>query len=354
MKLVKVVAIIAAILLVISGVVVIATKLDKDVDPPSEIPTPNQLVYGISYAGEIGFDIQSVKKYILQDQTYAEYTVRDEYTMVYQITNEEKELKVKDILGIKEELPKVDYDEEYLLVSTGKKITDLNDKTKKIDSESLPIVDFVYSSEPYAYGSAFVYKMNARRVSSGETLEYYLWENASSESNLVFDDSFEKEILSEGKYHTMYLRSDGKYVYRLYDARGEEIKKRAVLEEQVNITEHGDTIIEIEKDGRSVYYNPQKNLYSEEYLMPTEYLIYNIIYYVRLYDGEIQLILRDAYDKLFYAKIVRLPFTDDKENLHELVKSVEVIDDTSVWVEYYKGEKRELVREVAEVYNLKR
>ena len=136
---------------------------------------------------------------------------------------------------------------------------------------------------------------------------------------------------------------------------GEEIKKRAVMDVPVEITEHGDTILEINYEDKTVFYNPQKNIFSEEYNVPVRYLVYNIVWYMRIYDNQIQLILRDAYDKLFYAKIVKLPeATNDRDALHSLVQSVEVNDDTSIWVEYYKGAKRELVREFFEVYSLKR
>ncbi len=355
MKLVKIIAVIAVILLAVAGVLVLFKNTGDVVDEPSDIPTPNQILYGINYVDEITYNYEKIKNYILQDKTYAEYTVKDEYTMIYQISNDEKEKKVKDVLGITEQLPEVDYSKEYLLLSVGKKIYDLSDKTKKYDRDNQLVVDIVYTEEPYKADTVFVYKMRTERFSSGDSLEFYFWENADQNSNLVFDDSFEKEIISEGKYHTLYLRSDKKYVYRLYGKMGEEIKKRAVMDVPVEITEHGDTILEINYDGKSLFYNPQKNIFSEEYTVPMGYLVYNIVWYMRVYDNEIQLILRDAYDKLFYAKIVRLPeITDDRNSIHTLVQNIEVNDDTSVWVEYYKGAKRELVREFVEVYNLKR
>ena len=354
MKLVKVVAILAVILIVVAGALLLFRDVGTPAEDPVDVPTPNQILYGIKYNTSVKYDFEAVKKSIEQDERYAEFTLRDEYCMIYQINNEEKELKVKGLLGIEEALPDLDYSKSFLLLSVGREIYDLDDRTKRLDGDNQPILDIMYSEKAYKPDTVFVYTMNTEKISSGDSLEYYYWENADPRSNLVFDDSYEKEIISEGKYHTLYLRNDKKYVYRLYDSMGEEIKKRAVSDVPVNIVEHGDTIIRIETDKKTVYYNPKKNMYSEEYTVPTGYLVYNIITYMRLYDGEIQLILRDAYDKLFYAKIVRLPFTEDRENIHELVKSVEVIDDTSVWVEYYKGEKRELVREIVEVYNLKR
>ena len=354
MKLVKVIAIIAAILVAVAGILVMINSTSEPKDEYIDIPTPNQILYGINFKGKIDYDLDSVRSAIAEDERYAEYTLQDEYAMIYQINNEEKELKTKKLLGIKSELPAVDYDTQYLLLSVGKEIYDLNDRSKIYDLEGNPILEIEYSEKPYEAGKVFVYTMNPVKISSGDSLEYYLWENAAKTSNLIFDDSFEKEIISEGKHHTLYLRNDGKYVYRLYDSNGEEIRKRAVSDTPVSIVEHGDSILRIEKEKQTVYYNPVKNLYSEEYVVPTGYVIYNIISYMRIYNDEIQLILRDAYDKLFYAKIVRLPFTNDRENIHDLVKSIEVIDDTSVWVEYYKGENRELVREVVEVYNLKR
>lgn len=354
MKLVKVVAIIALVLVVAAGIMLLFRNVGQEPEEPSNILTPNQILYGMNYQKTVEYDFDTIRRHIESKEEYAEYTLRDEYLMVYQITNEENEKKIKEYLGIRSELPNVDYKKNFLFLSVGKEVYDVGTKGSMIDRDGLPILDIIYSETPYVSGKVFVYTMNMQKFSSGDELEYYYWENAHEMSNLVFDDSFEKEIISEGKYHTLYLRSDKKYVYRLYDSMGENIKKRAISEDPVVITEHADTILRIEKDGKTVYYNPRKNVYSEEYTVPTGYLIYNIITYMRLYDGEIQLILRDAYDKLFYAKIVRLPFTNDRENIHDLVKSIEVIDDTSVWVEYYKGENRELVREIVEVYNLKR
>ena len=75
---------------------------------------------------------------------------------------------------------------------------------------------------------------------------------------------------------------------------------------------------------------------------------------MRVKDGKLQLILRDAYDSTFYAKIITLPFTYDLDNIDSLVQKVTVVDNTHVSVEYYKGENRELVKETVEVYSLNR
>lgn len=353
-KLVKVLAVITLALVIIAVGLILFRKPNTPQDDPMKIPTPNQIMYGMSFEGTVSYNFDIIRRIIEAKEEYAEYTLRDEYSMIYQITNEENELKIKDYLGISTDLPEIDYNKRYLLLSIGREIYDIGSRSTVVDRDGQLVLDVVYAEKPYERGKVFVYSMNMQKMSSGDSLEFYYWENAHKMSNLIFDDSYEKEIISEGKFHTLYIRSDKKYVYRLYDHMGENIKKRAISQIPVVITEHADTILRIETEEKTVFYNPKKNIYSEDYTVPTGYLIYNIVTYMRLYNGEIQLILRDAYDKLFYAKIVRLPFTKDKENIHDLVKSVEVIDDTSVWVEYYKGEDRELVREVVDVYNLKR
>ncbi len=353
-KLEKVLSVITLVLVIIAVGLLLFRKPETMQDDPIKIPTPNQIKYGMSFESTVSYNFDIIRRSIAAQEEYAEYTLRDEYTMIYQITNEENELKIKDYLGIRTDLPEIDYSKRYLLLSVGREIYDISSRSSGVDKDGQPVLDVVYAEMPYESGKVFVYSMNMQKMSSGDSLEFYYWENAHKMSNLIFDDSYEKEVISEGKFHTLYVRSDKKYVYRLYDHMGENVKKRAISQIPVVITEHADTILRIETEEKTVYYNPQKNIYSEEYTVPTGYLIYNIITYMRLHEDEIQLILRDAYDKFFYAKIVRLPFTNDRENIYDLVKSVEVIDDTSVWVEYYKGENRELVREVVEVYNLKR
>ena len=330
----------------------------KDDDSPHYVATPNQILYGIDYVDDVKYSLDSVKTYLKERGMFVEYSVRDKYTMIYQITSSEKEEKVKKILGVGE-LPEADYSKEYLLLSVGRKIYDLKDGTNEYDRDNHLVVDIIYTDEPYADNTVFVYKMNRKTFSSGDLLEYYFWENVDSRSNLVYDDSFEREILSEGEYHTLYRRNDGKYVYRLYGSNSDEVKKRAVSDVPVTIEEYSETIIEINYGKKTTFYNPQKNSLSEEYTVPMGYVAYNIVWYMRINDGRIQLVLRDAYDKLLYAKIIdmeneKIGVTKDKDNIYSLVENVEYNDNTSVWVEYHKGESKELVRKMIEVYGMKR
>lgn len=354
-KIVKILAVVALVLVSACIVVALIDKNDysKDDHIVDEIPSPNDILYGLEKYGETEFSIESVINYYLNNKNYSRHTIKDEYCMVYQITNEEEAREVEKILGIRENLPAIDYSNKYMILSTGRELIEINIKLENYDENNNQIMTFEYAEGDYKEETAYIYIMNQRKFSSGEMYEKYLWEIGDEAGNLIYDYSVNHEMISEGKRYKLYLRDDGNYVYILYDTTGQTVRKHVVSEKPVEITDISETLLKVDDGEKSVYYNSVKNSYSEEYNMPTTYLIYNIIYYMRDYEGRTQLILRDAYNKKLYAKIIELPFAES-DDIHSLVKSVSVISDTAVWVEYYKGEKNELVKEQVEVYYMKR
>ena len=170
----------------------------------------------------------------------------------------------------------------------------------------------------------------------------------------VLDETASRGEAKIGTYYRMYKKADDCYEIELYAYDGKTLNKRYISDTPVEFTEYKASLIKMDYGDGNRYYNSEKNVMSEEYAFNTEYLIYNYIRYMRVRNGEIQMIIRDAYDTYLYGKIVRLPFSKDTEDMDALVKSVSVIDDTHISVEYYKGEDRELVTETVEVYNLYR
>ena len=354
-RIVKIIAVIVVILLLICGALYFLNKEDDAPKNSMNVPTPNEILYGIRYIGDLNYDFDILKNSFSQVDFYSDYTIQEEYSMIYQITDKDEETQTKNFLGIIGDVPKTDYEKEYLLLSVGRRIQDIDDKLNKVDDNGLTVLDIIYVDEDYSYGKIFVYRMNTKKISSGISYEKYLWDNAIPNDNFIYNDSSANELIDQGKYYTIYKRKDNKYIYYLFDDTGENEQRRTISDVPVEIEEYGETIIKITKDGKSMYYNPQKDLFSmDEYDFQTNYLIYNIITYMRIKDGQIQLILRNAYDKSLYAKIVRLQFTNDTNNIDSLVENVEVVDDTHIRVKYYKGDKRELVTEIVEVYDLRR
>ena len=157
MKLVKVVAIIALVLVVAAGIMLLFRNVGQEPEEPSNILTPNQILYGMNYQKTVEYDFDTIRRHIESKEEYAEYTLRDEYLMVYQITNEENEKKIKEYLGIRSELPNVDYKKNFLFLSVGKEVYDVGTKGSMIDRDGLPILDIIYSETPYVSGKVFVY-----------------------------------------------------------------------------------------------------------------------------------------------------------------------------------------------------
>ena len=128
----------------------------KDDHIVDEIPSPNDILYGLEKYGETEFSIESVINYYLNNGNYSRHTVKDEYCMVYQITSEEEARDVEKILGIKENLPAIDYSKKYMLLSTGRELTEINIKREAYDENNNQIMTFEYAEGDYKEKTAYI------------------------------------------------------------------------------------------------------------------------------------------------------------------------------------------------------
>lgn len=349
---VKIVGVIAA-LTVLGAVILGIAKGNEPEKEAGKVSTPDQLVYGLTLDKAVDFDTEALKSYYKNELMFSDYSLADEYTMIYQVSDSDGYEKMGKIFGLKEALPTVDYKEKYLMLSVGREIEKISVSAQNSVDAEHPIYAVDYS-EKYTPGRLYVYKMKPVKMMSGVEYEQYCWENLLPNGNLVPIEQGSRETVSAGLYHRQYKTSNGHYEYELLSLDGKTAIKRFLKSEQTAVKEISDTLVKIDEGASSFYYNPTRRVLSEGYDFKTEHLIYNIITYMRVKNGEIQLILRDAYDSTAYAKIVKLPFTEDTENIDSLVKSIKVLDDTHIEVEYYTGVDRRLITEKVEVYNLKR
>ena len=336
--------------LVVLSFVGVSKGNDKD---EYDVPNYNYIRFDMSYEKEIAFDSEMLISSLKSNHMFSDYVINDEYSMIYQITDEDEEKQIKEYLGIESELPEVDYSKRYLLLSVGRPIDNMQSGVEEKTEAGYKVYDIKYSNVEYKKNSLFIYSMSTDKIASGEILERYWWSNNLSSCNFNVPEDDKREVISEGNYHKVYKKSTGEYEVALYDVLDKKLSRRLYSTDEIKVNEYLASMIKIQFVDSNVYYDANRVVFSEYYVFKTEYLIYNIISYVRVKDGEIQLILRNAYNSDMYAKIIRLPFFYDVENLDTLVKSIEVVDNTHVIVEYYKAETKELVREKVEVYGLR-
>ncbi len=340
------------------AVLVIIVLFRMDAEHPREVievPSPNEIMYGIKYECDMPNDASIMRANILSDEKYKDYEIRKLYKMIYQIRDEESEREICEYLGIKGELPTVDYRSNYLLLSVGCLVDDIS-RLHSISyaGDEADLLKIRYDTDQYYEGKVYVYSMKNTKLLAGKLLDMYYWENASDNCNLVENPLSDRIIVHEGPYSKVYLRSDNLYEIILQNKAGETVSRKSISNEMPVIKDISDTMTRISYLGKTVYFNAKTGDLSREYDYNTEHLIYNIITHVRLYNGETQLILRDAYDSTFYSMIVRLPFaTVEEDKLDSLIKSISVVDDNHINVEYL-NENNEWVTETVEVYNMNR
>ncbi len=359
---VKVLLVVALVLLAVCLVVAVfggGNKNDKDngngLGDDYEVPGVSHLMYGIKFVGDMKFDREKLLENLYSNPCFDGYKVDEEYCMVYQITNDDEKDEVFEYLGIKEgKLPEIDYTKESFVLSVGRPLEKISSNVNGLSSNNIEVLDVIYTDDEYTEDDVHVYRMNTSKFLSGEALEEYYWENLSSSSNMVLDETKTRNRTAIGTYYRLYEKSNGIYEIEMYANDGITLCRRFIADYPMKVTEYKSSLIKIDYGSGNKYYNTEKNVFSEDYSFNTEYLIYNLIRYMRVRNGEIQMIIRDAYDTYLYGKIVRLPFTNDTGDLDSLVKSVSVVDDTHISVEYYTGDDRKLVKEIVEVYNLDR
>ncbi len=352
-KVVKIVAVIALLLVVIAVALYFINRDEEIIKPVEDIyvPTPNQLLLGIKYETKIDCDFDTLEKNILSDLRFSGLELRDEYCMVYQITDEKSEKDITAFLKIQDSLPEVNYTSKTIVLAVGRELEELSDKNKRTDDDGNKIFDISYGGK-YSKNSVYVYSMNKIEFLSGLDLEEYYWEHVDKSCNFVEGKREDLHLLSEGKYHKVYSKPEGIYEYILYSEGSFEAVSRYIGEERPQITEYTDTMVFVRLETTQKYYNPKINIFSGTTKHSLIYLINDIVAYVRVYNNSIILVVRDVYDSSKYGYSFYLPFTYDVENYKTVLKSIEVVDNTHLFVEYYTGTERRLVQETLTVANM--
>lgn len=353
----KISIIVIAIAVVLAVLAILLKELGvfskKDEIDLSNIPTPGQLTYGLHYKGEISHDVEVMRMNLMNESAYLDYDLKKKYKSIYQITDEESEREVCEYLGIQSELVDIDYSEKNLLLSIGCSINDIiKASSVAIDGKAVDLLRVTYNEKEYTEGKIYVYSSNKNDILAGKALERYYWENVSELCNFVESDYADKTLIQEGSYHKLYLKREGLYELLLNNAEGNVAIRKVYTDTAPEVKEISDRMTEIKHTDITQYFNALRGGVSKEFTLKTYYLKYNIIGYVGMYDGEIQLRLQDAYDTRLYGRIHRLPFARvSEEEVESLVKSISVVDDTHIEVEYINSDNM-VVIDIVTVVNM--
>lgn len=343
---------VVALVLIAVGLAVYSALTERS-DPGESLPTPSQLMFNVRPLGERTIDTNKLRRAIGSDKNYASFAVRSDLTLYYQLRNAEELAAFAEKSGMKGELPDVDFDSLYLLVSPGREILNLNNNLSQTTADG-EIVAYMEYSKEYRDNVAYFYSMNRTDFLSGEALEKYYWSVGSDFSNLYALNEDSAEILSEGRFHKVLSYGEGSPVCMFIDSKG-HTAMRLVADSFVAVSEYGEELVELKYGENTIYFDPHTSQVSTDYTYPTHYFLGKIIWYMRNYhDSELQLILRNVFDQTRYAKIVRLDFSTGIEDLDSLTKNVEYVDDTHVRVTYVGGDDKVERTTVEEVYPLSR
>ena len=323
---------------------------DNTVEPSADIPTPTQLLYGLSYKTSVKYDSEKVKASILSDPRFLGFDVRDEYTMVYLINSKEDEARYKEFLGISDVLPEVDYSENNLLLSVGRKIKDIVDK-KRTDDDGNKLITFEYD-EDYHKDTVFVYRERKIDFVSGLSLEQHFLETFSTDCNLTEGDRTQTELVAQGEFFKIYSKGEGLYEYVLMLKEEQKMVIRRFTENLPEIIEHSETMVQVIDGEEQMFFNPVTNASTDKTNQKLFFLKNNLVAYARLYNGDIILCIRDAYEPGKYNYAYDVPFTQDKTIKNELLVSIEYVDRFNVFVEFYGGADKTLQNMTVKVVDM--
>ena len=321
-------------------------------DNTESLPSSNQLLLGYKEIGDVKYDYNILKTNIMNDDRFSGYGLREEYSMVYQAIDYESEKTVKEYLGIKDELPSVDYSNYYMLLSVGRTIEDISDKSKKTTESGEKIVDFEFSEE-YSKNKVYVYSMKKTEFLSGTMLELYYLENVHLYCNLEEVSRDNSQIISEGKYHKVYKKAEDVYEFVIYMEEEQKVSSRKILNTMPTITEYNEFMVKLEFEDKDQYFNPQTNFYTTQSKYTLHYLKDTKVVFAKFSNsGEFLIVVRDAYNTSNYSYILRPPFKCDADKLNEVIQKVEYVDSTHIKFELYFGEGQPLQVETITVPNL--
>lgn len=333
------------------GVVKSCSKT-KEPQKKDEIVSANQLLLGYKEIGDVKYDYNVLKKNIMNDDRFSGYGLRNEYCMVYQATDMESENSVRNFLGIKEELPKVDYSKHYLLLSVGRSIEDISDKNKMTTEDGEKIVDFTFA-ETFSKDTVYAYSMKKTKFLSGENLDIYYLENVHQYCNLEEVSRDNSQLVSDGKYHKIYKKAEDVYEYIIYSAAEQKVSSRKILNTLPVIDEFNDSMVRIVYGERDQYYNPQTDFYTTKSRYQLHYLKGTMVVFAKFSNtGELLVVVRDAYNTANYSYILRPPFSCNKDVLRNLLESVEYVDSTHIKLKFNFGDGQPIQEETVTVPNM--
>lgn len=349
----KLIAVIAVVLIAVTVVLMCFGGHDggptvKDV----VIRTPAQMLFGLSYKGEATYDADKLEDYVLSDAKFADYVLKDEYCMMYQLSNETEATDFCETIGFAGELPAVDYRDNKLLLSVGREIISLNEIKKTVTDNGKKMVEVAYGEE-YHKGKVFIYTTRNIKFISGNELELYYLEKMSDQSNLVEGLRDTSELISEGEYHKLYKKSEDVYEYLLYSTTSDEIAARAITSIKPEIQEISATLVKIITGSITVYYNAELNIFSENIPRRTIHVAGDIVAFVKEQNGEVRLVVRHVYDTTQYVTSFRLPFTENYDVVDSVLSDVNLVDESRLSVSYYTGTNRILKTEVLRIVPIK-
>lgn len=351
-RFISIIAIAAAVLAVIALILFIAGGGKGGVpEQTGNVPSSNEILMGLRFKGEVECDPVGLKNNVVSDVRFADYQLRDEYCMVFQITDEESKKTVSDFLCLKSELPENDYSSRFVILSVGRKIDSTSDRDKLYSDNGKKVLEITYAKEYYP-DKVFVYTMKKTEFLSGMELELYYLEKVHPNANFAEGERDKSELIGNGSYHKLYRKSEGVYEYVLYLADGQTVASRRIVDSLPAIKERSETVVEVECNGSRFFYNPTVNYSSSATTYTTHYLTNDIVAYARLYNNELVLMVRNVYHTSEYGYYFKLPFTQDTANVNGLIKKVEVIDKTHILVEFYTGADKKLTTQVMVVPNL--
>lgn len=341
----------AVIVLVAAGMYLVKFFKSQEPKEKTYVPSSSQILFGLNFVIEAENDMVVLENNIMSDPRFKDYGVKKEYCMIYHADSEEKETELVEYLGIKDEIPDIDYEVKDLFFSVGRSITNISDKDKNMTDSGQKLISVEYSEEYYR-NKVFVYSMRKIDFVSGAELELYYLEKVHPAGNLIEGDRGDSEILSEGKYHKIYKKAENVYEYALYRREDNRIISRAVLDTQPEINEVSDTFVEVISDGVRFFYNPTSEKISQKTDYKTYHVVNNIVAYARVYNSDIVLMVRDVFNISIYGYYFKVPFSKSVSEVNSLLTKVEYIDDTHLRIEYYKGSDKKLVTEELNVPNM--
>jgi len=341
---VRIIGAMALVFAVVAVVMFFSGFFSEKETPKGNIPTSNQIQFGMKFASECDVNRDRLESNVMSDPAFVGYSMKDEYTMLYLSDNAEQTEELKSFLGIEGSFPEVDYESRDVIIAVGRRIQDISDRDKKQTADGQRVVKVVWDYD-YKSDKAYIYTVRETDFLSGTDLEMYYFKKVDENCNMVEGIREGTVIVSEGKYHILYHKAENLYEYVFFDSENGTPVARGLSEKCPTITELSDKLIEIVVGGETAFFSPTRKTISSSIPYKARYVTNELISYTRVYDSIIILIIRNAFDPSQYGYRFDLPFTRDLENADSVFESIKYVDSTHVEVAYYSGSDRVLQKQ---------